>query len=120
MRSPVGKPVTPGTAKKPHLRSKSWGAMSVGSIRGTGGDTSDGRSDSDDEDFDTDVEEDPDAEPDFPLGVGSSSRSVGGCDKSVLWVLKSGEEAKLEGLDLMRSLHVRVGFAPLDDYSSVR
>lgn len=39
--------------------------------------------------------------------------------KPVLWVLRSGEEAKLEGLDLTRPLYVRVGFAPVDDYTLV-
>lgn len=29
----------------------------------------------------------------------------------VLWVLKSGEEVKLEGMDMTRPLHLKVGFA---------
>ncbi|CAN0561936.1 unnamed protein product, partial [Ectocarpus sp. 12 AP-2014] len=36
----------------------------------------------------------------------------------VMWVLKSGEEAKLEGMDPTRHLRLRVGFAPTDGSSS--
>ncbi|CAN0288267.1 unnamed protein product [Ectocarpus sp. 12 AP-2014] len=35
----------------------------------------------------------------------------------VMWVLKSGEEAKLEGMDPTRHLRLRVGFAPADGSS---
>lgn len=40
--------------------------------------------------------------------------------KRMLWVLKSGEEAKLEGMDLRRPLMVRVGFAAVGDCWNVR
>lgn len=41
-------------------------------------------------------------------------------DGRVLWVLKSGEEVKLEGMDMTRNLRLRVGFAPVDGSSSCR
>lgn len=41
-------------------------------------------------------------------------------DGRVMWVLKSGEEAKLEGMDMTRNLRLRVGFAPADGSSSCR
>lgn len=42
------------------------------------------------------------------------------CGDRVMWVLKSGEEAKLEGMDMTRNLRLRVGFAPVDGCSSCR
>lgn len=47
-------------------------------------------------------------------------RRSGSVDGRVMWVLKSGEEAKLEGMDMTRNLRLRVGFAPADGSSSCR
>lgn len=38
----------------------------------------------------------------------------------VVWVLKSGEEAKLEGMDMTQDLRIKVGFAPADGSSLCR
>lgn len=49
---------------------------------------------------------------------GGGKSSDDGGEKRVLWVLKSGEEAKLEGMDLRRPLFVKVGFAAAGEGSA--
>lgn len=53
-------------------------------------------------------------------GGAADSAGVAEQDGRVLWVLKSGEEAKLEGMDMTRHLRIRIGFAPADGTSSCR
>ena len=71
----------------------------------TGDDTDEDNSDTDGEDEQEEGEHE--AEP---------SSSVAG----LVWVLKSGEEVKLEGMDMSRPLHIKVGFAGGLGSSSVR
>lgn len=52
-----------------------------------------------------------------PSGTTSNDQTQ---STKVLWVLKSGEEVKLEGMDLTRPLHIRVGFASADGIDSCR
>ena len=50
------------------------------------------------------------------------TKNSGSIDDSgrMMWVLKSGEEAKLEGMDMTQNLRLRVGFAPADGSSVCR
>lgn len=89
--------------------------MSPTNGNGGGTDTSDGQSESDEE-FDTDIE-DPEVEQSLGFGFNGPQSDE---EERMLWVLRSGEEVKLEGLDLKRSLFIRVGFAAGDDHASVR
>lgn len=72
----------------------------------------DSESDSSDEERDS---SDDSCWQDSPVSI-----AVGKEGEQILWVLKSGQEAKLEGMDMHRSLHVRVGFAPVEGPLRVR
>lgn len=109
---------------------KSWGSSSHGELtpqpgsraRKSKGFEDDDSSDNDSVDDESDTEiEDQEDEEDFiahqldTVDI-ANGNAIGGNpahdNAKVLWLLKSGEEAKLEGMDMNRPLHVRVGFAP--------
>lgn len=115
-----------------------------GDVSGSGGNSVDSDSDDDGDDddevttddTDTDLEqhdeeemEQEERELDRLSAIGAASdgavatgAGAGGPPNNgrVVWVLKSGEEAKLEGMDTTRHLRLRVGFAPADGSSSCR
>lgn len=92
-----------------------------GRRRGGGGNESSSGSDDDGDD-----DEESSSDSDISMEDGQYFEAKQGEDtgekqeQRVLWLIKSGEEAKLEGMDLTRPLYVRVGFAPVDDYQNVR
>lgn len=128
-RGRPGKRLTPNLGRGGRFR-KTWGAKSItpgGHAGGKGkgfessGDTSDGDSvdfdgttsnawDSDDSGFDSDEDYDEEKDSGDALTVG----------EDIIWELKSGEEAKLEGMNMRHTLKVQVGFAPSGKNCSVR
>lgn len=121
-RGRLGKRLTPTLARGARFK-KTWGAKSItpggkGKSFESSGDTSDGDSvdiddtawDSDDSGFDSEEDYDEVKDNDDALTVG----------EDIVWELKSGEEAKLEGMNMRHTLKVEVGFAPSRKKCDVR
>lgn len=109
-----------------------FGPVHTHTVREVAGDDED---DDDDDGGGGDCAEEEEEEEEDGVDGGSSSAGGGGGGGTalvaargsrgsrpdrVIWVLKSGEVAKLEGMDVSRNLKIRVGFAPADGSSSCR
>lgn len=130
-RGRLGKRLTPTLGRGGRFR-KTWGAKSTtpgGHAGGKGksfestGDTSDGDSvdldgttvnawDSDESGFDS--------EEDYEEKDSGDASTAGNAGDGVVWELKSGEEAKLEGMNMRQTLKLQVGFAPSAKNCTVR